>query len=192
MKKLKGLLFALVILLLMPLTVLAEEKINVYIFKGEGCGYCAKALTFFESLDDEYQNYFNLVEREVWNDEDNASKMQEVASYFNEEVNGVPYIIIGEKTFQGFAEDYEEDIKSAIKAGYENENGSYKDVVAPILGGESVPKKKKDSNSAIAIIVIFATIAGVSFLIFMARDDSQDTEKNSEAKTTSKKNTNKK
>ncbi len=195
MKKIKGLLVVFVFLLLMPLTVFAEnEKINVYIFKGEGCGYCAKALTFFESLDDEYKSYFNLVEKEVWNDEENASKMQEVASYLNESVSGVPYIIIGEKTFQGFTEEYKEDIKKAIKAGYENKDGSYKDVVAPIIGGASLPKKEDGSNSAVAIVVIVALIAGISFLIYMAREDTEvnDRTKNSSNSTSTKKTTTKK
>ena len=189
MKKLKGLLVTLAVLFLIPMTVFAEgnEKINVYIFKGEGCGYCAKALAFFEGLDDEYQNYFNLVEKEVWHDEDNAAKMQEVADYFNEDVSGVPYIIVGETTFQGFATEYEEQIKTAIKKGYENADGSYKDVVASILGGEVVTKDKNDNSTAITIIVIVAVIAGIGFLIYMARDDSVEVEEEKKSSNQSKK-----
>lgn len=191
-KKIKNLLIVLAILVLMPLNVFAAEKINVYIFKGEGCGYCAKALTFFEGLDDEYKSYFNLVEKEVWNDENNATQMEKVADYFNEDVGGVPYIIIGEKTFQGFAETYEEDIKEAIKEGYENADGTYKDVVASIIGGVEI--KKDDNSAALTIIVIVAFIAGVAFLIYMARDDSsaEAETKEEEKKTTAKKNTQKK
>ena len=179
MKKIKGLLCTLVVLLLMPFTVFADskEKINVYIFKGDGCGFCAKALTFFEGLDEEYQSYFNLVEKEVWYDEDHAALMQEVASYFGEDVSGVPYIIIGEKTFQGFDESqYGDSIKAAIKAGYENTDGSYKDVVASISGGETTTSSNKDddNNSAITIIVIIVAIAGIGFLIYMARDDAEE------------------
>lgn len=174
MKKLKNLLLSLMVLVLIPLTVFADskEKINVYIYKGKTCGYCAKALEFFEGLDEEYQSYFNLVEKEVWYDEDNAAEMQEVAAYFNEKVNGVPYIIIGDKTFQGFSEEQNaEQIKAAIKAGYENSDGSYKDVVASIIGGEI---SKDDNNAAITIIVIIALVAGVGFLVYMAREDSSE------------------
>jgi len=176
MKKLKSLVLSLIVLVLMPLTVFADskEKINVYMYKGETCGYCAKALEFFKGLDEEYQSYFNLVEKEVWYDEDNAKEMQEVAAYFNEEVSGVPYIIIGDKTFQGFSEEeYGEQIKAAIKAGYENEDGSYVDAVAEAIGGA---KPKDDNNAAVTIIVIFAIVAGVGFLIYMAREDDADVE----------------
>lgn len=201
MKKLKGLFCTLVILLLMPFTVLAEgkDKINVYIFKGEGCGFCAKALTFFEELDDEYKSYFNLVEKEVWSDEENAEQMQKVANHFNENVQGVPYIIIGDKTFQGFdEEEYGEEIKAAIKSSYENKDGSYKDVVATILSEGTIAKE--DNNSAVTIIVIIAAIAGIGFLIYMARDneeeevieETKEVKKNSlKSKSNTKKNTTK-
>lgn len=174
MGKIKTFFIALVAIILMPVTVFAaNEKINVYIFRGEGCGYCASALEFFNGLDDEYKSYFNLVEREVWNNKDNAAKMQEVADYFNDDLKGVPYIIIGEQTFKGFAEEYEEDIKAAIKAGYENTDGSYKDVVAPILNNETPAKK---SNAAVTVIILIVAVAGVGFLIYMARDDNSDEE----------------
>lgn len=203
MKKIKGFLLTIAVLLLMPFNVFAGEKINVYLFKGDGCGFCAKALTFFEGLDEEYQNYFNLVEKEVWYNEENAKQMQQVAAYFNEDVNGVPYIVIGDKTFQGFDESqYGDTIKSAIKAGYENTDGSYKDVVAAIIGGEI--EAEDDNSSAITIIVIIAAVAGVGFLIYMARDDEEVEEeqevkkeepkvtKTTTKKTVTKKKTNKK
>ena len=170
MKKIKSLLITLAVIVLMPMMVFAEnEKINVYIFKGAECGYCASALEFFNGLDEEYKSYFNLVEYEVWHDENNAAKMNQVADYFNETVKGVPYIIIGDKTFQGFTESYKEDIKSTIKTAYLNEDNSYQDVVSSILNGTA----KKD-NSAITIIIIIVAVAGVAFLIYMAREDTDD------------------
>lgn len=195
MKKLKGLFCALAVLLLLPFSVFADskEKINVYIFRGEGCGFCAKALTFFEGLDEEYQSYFNLVEKEVWENDENAAQMQKVADYFDEDVKGVPYIIIGDKTFQGFDEaEYGEDIKAAIKESYENADGSYKDIVASILNEEPL---EKSNNSAVTIIVIVAAIAGIGFLIYMAREENEEPvleEVKTPKKTTSSKSTSKK
>lgn len=195
MKKLKGLFCALAVLLLLPFSVFADskEKINVYIFRGEGCGFCAKALTFFEGLDEEYQSYFNLVEKEVWENDENAAQMQKVADYFDEDVKGVPYIIIGDKTFQGFDEaEYGEDIKAAIKESYENADGSYKDIVASILNEEPL---EKSNNSAVTIIVIVAAIAGIGFLIYMAREENEEPvleEVKTPKKTTSSKSSSKK
>jgi glutaredoxin len=172
MKKIKGFILALIVVFLMPLAVFAEDKINVYIFRGEGCQYCAKALAFFEGLDDEYQSYFNLVEREVWYDTDNATLMQTVADYFGDTVKGVPYIIIGDKTFNGYTTEYDDDIKAAIKTAYENEDGSYQDIVGPILEGTEVTKTTSD-NTNITIIIIIVIIAGIGFLVYMARDDEK-------------------
>lgn len=171
MSKLKYLLLTVAVLLLMPLSVFADgkEKINVYLFKGDGCGFCAKALTFFNGLDEEYQSYFNLVEKEVWHDEDNAALMEEVAAYFGEKVTGVPYIVIGEKSFNGYTAEFDNDIKKAIKTSYEDTDNSYVDVVASV-SNKSLSSNNGD-NTAITIIVILAVVAGIGFLIYMARED---------------------
>jgi glutaredoxin len=180
MKKLKGLLLVLAVICFLPFTVHASEKINVYIFRGEGCPHCEEALEFFDSLSDEYKSYFDLIEKEVWYDEDNAADMQSVADYFGETVSGVPYIVIGDQTFSGYSSTYDTSIKSAIKTAYENEDGSYVDVVAAVLGdaaytsssSSSTTSSDDDSNSAaITVIVLLVAVAGVAFLIYMARDD---------------------
>lgn len=196
-KNIKKLLIVFAFVFMMPFTVFAEEKekINVYMFKGETCGFCAKATAFFEGLDDEYKSYFNLVAKEVWYDEENASAMEKVAEYFDADTSklGVPYIIIGEKTFDGYNESFDDQIKAAIKKAYLNEDGKYKDVVAPILNKE--PLEKKDSSAAVTIIVIFVTIAGVVFLVYMAKDDSnyvEETKEEVKSKTVPKKSTVKK
>ena len=112
MKKVLLSVIALVMTLMFPLNVLADkkeeskDKINVYLFWGNGCGYCEAAKEFFASIEDEYGEYFNLVEYEVWYDKDNNALKDSVAEYFNDDVSGVPYIIIGETTFGGYAADF--------------------------------------------------------------------------------------
>ena len=195
MKKIKILLVALVAVLLIPFSVNAAKKqpITVHMFRGEGCGYCAKALEFFKSLEDtEYSKYFKLETHEVWYDEDNASYMQDVAAYFNEDVGGVPYIIIGEKTFQGYAETYDEEIKSEIKRLYES--GEFEDKVQKIIDGEITVDKKanKDSKSKdsknsnnkksdkTTIIIIIVALVGFIALIYFARDPKEINEEDFE------------
>lgn len=165
MKKVKKLLFTLAILLLLPVSVFAKEKINVYIFKGETCGFCARALAFFNGLDDEYKSYFNLVEKEVWNDQNNSNLMQKVAKHFNFEVKGVPFIVIGDKYFDGYVNTYDDDIKKTIKEKYNDSN--YQDIVAAIMNGDEI---KETNSTAFTIIIILAVVAGVFFLVYMAKD----------------------
>ena len=180
MKKLGILLGVLLAILVMPFTVNAKsEPITVHMFRGEGCGYCAAALEFFESIEDEYGKYFNLETHEVWYDEDNASLMQDVAAYFGEDVGGVPYIIIGDKTFQGYAEQYDDSIIEAITTAYES--GSFEDKVAKIQSGEieagngttaSNDKKedKKEKSDKTTIIIIIVAFVGFIALVYFARD----------------------
>lgn len=166
MKKIKSLLLVLTILAVFPLGVFAKEKVNVYLFKREGCMYCAGALSFFESLseDEEYQNYFNLVTKDVSNIE-NSNLMNKTAKKLGVTLSGVPFIVIGEQHFEGYTESYNDSLKEAIKNAYEHES---RDVVA---------EGNKDTSAA-TILILVAIVGGVAFLIYMAKDhNSQDEEK---------------
>ena len=85
-----------------------SQEVNIYMFRGDGCTYCAKALTWFEEIEAEEGKYFNLITYEVWNDEENKALMDRVANYMKDDVSGVPYIIVGKKTYTGFDDSYKE------------------------------------------------------------------------------------
>lgn len=163
MKKIKYVLFVLVVVAFFPLSTLAKEKVNVYLFKRDGCNFCANALTFFNTLsqENEFKNYFNLVVKDV-NSKENSATMEKTAKKLGVTVNGVPFIVIGEQHFEGYVSSYDDQIKSAIKTAYENES---QDVVAALLAS-----KADDNSSATTIIILLAVISGVAFLIYMARD----------------------
>lgn len=97
-----------------------DDQAIIYMFRGQGCGYCRKFLTFLNSISNEYGKYFKLVSFEVWNDSNNSSLFNKVPIVTEEPAGGVPYIVIGEKVFAGYAESYDEGIKSAIMAQYED------------------------------------------------------------------------
>ena len=44
--------------------------------------------------------------------------MQKVSETTGEEAGGVPYIVIGDKVFAGYSENYDEDIKNKIDELY--------------------------------------------------------------------------
>lgn len=106
----------LAITMLLPLTVMAEEEkketattkepVKIYMFHGSTCQYCQNALKWFDSIKEEYGNYFELITYEVWNDAENAELMEEVSSFLGDNATGVPYIILGKYTYpNGFAAD---------------------------------------------------------------------------------------
>ena len=180
MKKVLLSLMAILVAVMMPLNVLAKEtketkeaetettkeKINVYLFWGNGCGYCEAAKEFFASIEDEYGKYYNLVDYEVWYNEENNALKESVAEYFNEDVSGVPYIIIGETTFGGYASDYDDDIKKAIKEAYEDED--YVDAVAKVQAGD-VKSSSKNYDTLIVIGIFAVVIGGFGALIYFSR-----------------------
>ena len=98
----------------------SDNKINVYIFQGETCSYCLKAITYFSSIISEYGDYMNVYSYEVWKNADNAKLMEDVAKVFDETADGVPYIVIGNKTFVGYSETMDTEIETQIKATYDS------------------------------------------------------------------------
>ena len=173
MKKIKYLLVA-AILLLFPFVASAKEKINVYIFRGEGCPHCEEALEFFDTLeaDEEYSKLYELKTYEVWYDEENSKLMQDVADALGEEVGGVPFIVIGTKTFAGYASSMDNQIKTAIKTAYESDD--YKDVVKEVSDGKYVPEKYKFPVVPVAIVAGVVILAVIGMVIFTSEKDEEE------------------
>lgn len=108
-----------------------REPINVYIFRGDSCGYCHSALEFFQASEEKYGDYFNLVGFEV-SSQENASFWQTVADHFGDEAGGIPYIVVGESYHAaGYEESIGEQIIAAILEEYQNDD--YVDVVGNLL-----------------------------------------------------------
>lgn len=99
-----------------------EDQITIYLFRGTGCTYCKSFLNFLNSITDEYGKYFKLEAYEVWADSKNSKLMEAVAEFLDEPVQGVPFIVIGDTVFPGYAEEFDTGIKTAIKQLYESEN----------------------------------------------------------------------
>lgn len=108
----------------------SEQKVNIYLFWGDGCSHCRELAMFFDGIDDKYKAYFDLYAFEVWNSKENAEFMEEFASYTGKKVGGVPFMIIGEKVFNGYSKDdnkkileaIEEESKKEVKFDYYAEN----------------------------------------------------------------------
>lgn len=169
MKKIKYLLLIMItFLFIIPLGVNAKEKINVYLFRGEGCPHCQEAEEFFDSIKAEYGKYYKLVDYETWYDTNNADLMKKVAEKLDEEVSGVPYIIIGKKTWNGYADTYNDEITSAIKNEY-NSSNRY-DVIEDLNGKNE--KKDGIGTDIIALLILILVAGGITFGIIVARKKS--------------------
>lgn len=103
-----------------------KEKINVYLFWGDGCPHCEHAKEFFNN-NSEYNRYYDLVEYEVWYDIDNEKLMEKVKEELNISVTGVPLIVIGSKYFSGYSGSLNEKINETILSMYNSKE--YVDIV---------------------------------------------------------------
>ena len=165
MKIVKRLLLVLLLsIMVLPLTIKAENnKVNVYIFRGEGCPHCEEALTWFDGLDEKTKSKFDLVQYEVWGDENNAKLMKKVAKIFGKDSSGVPLIIIGDKSFVGFAESYESEILNKIEEEY-NQEEKY-DVM------NYLDETTNNDAKAIKVIIAFIVLAAGILIYYISKSN---------------------
>ncbi len=179
MKKVKYLFVLLLAILVLPLVVYAEgeevtnsdsKEVNIYLFRGEGCPHCQEAEEWFQSIEEEYGSMFKVVDYETWYDEDNAELMKKVADARGEEANGVPYIIIGNKSWNGFAESYASEMLEEIKSEYEKDVKDRYDIMKLLPNG--IKKDEKKSNDVLVLILILVVVGGVCFGVYKARNNT--------------------
>ena len=82
---------------------LSSNKPNIYIFWGDGCPHCNALAKFISKLPAETKDKVNIYSFEVWSDKDNKTFMKNFGKYLNQDVSGVPFIVIGDKIFDGYS-----------------------------------------------------------------------------------------
>ena len=90
------------------------EKFNIYLFWGDGCVHCHNLKIFLNDLEPKYKDMFELYAFEVWGNPDNQTLMGRFAKTMGDSPKGVPYLVVGDKSFNGFSESMKEDIVQAI------------------------------------------------------------------------------
>ena len=96
-----------------------DDQVTIYLFRGQGCHYCKDFLNFLNDNAQEYGKYFKLRSYEVWSDTFNDDLLDITSEFLNKPASGVPYIIIGNKVFPGYAPSYNEEILATIKDAYD-------------------------------------------------------------------------
>ena len=143
-----------------------EEKPVIYLFRGKGCSHCYEFLEYASSdLVKEKGDKFRMVTYEVWNNEANAELMQKVSDYFKDDASGVPYIIIGEKTFNGYDKSMNKEIEEAIDKLSDSEEKF--DVLTKIDMNSTTKKEKKSKqdNTFTIVFMLFAVVALIVLVV---------------------------
>lgn len=98
-----------------------NDAVTIYLFRGKGCGFCSKFLNYVATtLLKDYKGKINIVSYEVWYDSNNAELMENIEEFLDDDAGGVPYYVIGDKTFVGYAESMNKEITDAIDALYKS------------------------------------------------------------------------
>ncbi len=135
----------------------SDDLPNIYIFRGDGCGYCQRLLTFLGTIAEEYQDKVNFVVYEVGNNSDNWDLYEKVGAKFGDDVSGYPYMVIGTKVFNGYASSDDEEIIDEIENLISAENPY--DVVAEVESGNlDEIKVEEESSSGIVLAFIFGVV----------------------------------
>lgn len=166
----------------------SDDKVNVYLFRGQRCGHCREFLSFVnDTLVKEYGNYFNFVGYEVWKNSDNNDLKNEVMDKLNITSRGVPLIVIGDRFFVGYGSGRNQNIIDAVMYSY---NSSDKvDVVDEIINGkkeihidreeidDSLDKatitkgtkvdNKENVKEICLMVFVVVVVLSISFVLFM-------------------------
>ena len=92
----------------------SKDKLNIYIFWGDGCPHCKHLAEFLGEKQSEIGDRILLYTFEVWKDKNNLAFLKSFGKFLGENPKGVPYIIIGNKTYSGFSETDEETKQEII------------------------------------------------------------------------------
>lgn len=135
----------------------SDDKATIYLFRGKGCSHCYEFLEYVANdLIKEKGQFFKVVTYEVWNNKNNAALMNDVADYMGDDAGGVPYIIIGDKSFSGYSKTMNSEIEDAIEKLYNSEDRY--DVISELEKNPKAKKEKKDNTFTI-VFVVFASLA---------------------------------
>lgn len=142
MKHIKRLLvFVILFLAIFPAKINAQEPINVYFFHSVTCPHCAEERVYLEKLVKKYTN-LDIHYYEVSESAANEDIMVKAKKLFGYTGYGVPFTIIGNQTFVGYASYMNNGFEKAIK-DYVADNA---DVVKVLAG---IPVDKTNNNGTI-------------------------------------------
>ncbi len=128
----------------------ANSTINLYMFYGEGCPHCAKEEIFLDELSLDYGNIV-INKYETWHNEDNRKFYQEIKEKYDYNMNGVPFLLIGDELVYGFGD--EETTGSRIKQIIERQsNEGSEDIVFPLLDNSYLVSRVVDGDTIDVLI----------------------------------------
>ena len=147
MNKFRVLLFLLLAAVLLPISVKADNVVNLHLFYGEGCPHCAEEEKFLEKYLKDEPNV-KLNKYEVWHSEKNRQLWVKVQDKLNNHENGVPYLIIGDKVIVGYLSG-NTDVKIKKYVDEYKKDSHYVDVMSAIDDNKKIEKTKENKKEKV-------------------------------------------
>lgn len=144
-----------------------DDQAIIYLFRGKGCTYCRAFLNFANDIAEEYGKYFKIVSFESWYDAANSELLDNISEYLNQPASGVPYIIIGDQVFAGYASDYDTQIKTAIKDLYDSKDKYDVFVEYNKSMREAAKSERRVFNRVIIWNFVFVAISTISIMLYI-------------------------
>ncbi len=150
-----------------------DDQVVIYLFRGNGCGYCRAFLTFLNNSAEEYGKYFKVVSFETWYDEENYNLMNTLSTYMGSPASGVPFIIIGDQVYAGYSSEYDDSILSTIKSLYDEKEKF--DVVEEYNKEANKAARSEKRATATPIIwnFVFTAIATACVMVYVNKSNKK-------------------
>ena len=133
------------LILLIPSTALAKDKINIYFFRGDECPHCEEALNFLYQNIDKIPDNMEIITYETWSNKKNAKlqdRLSEILEVPEDSRGDVPFVVVGN--------DYRIGVSASL-AGLNTlvemankyvDNDEYEDLVAKTINDMQKENKK--------------------------------------------------
>ena len=162
-----------------------DDQVPIYLFRGDNCDYCKEFLEFLNSNTDEYGKYFKLISFEIYGDNKNIKLMNKAAEFMGIEVEGIPFVIIGNEYFKGYEEAYNEEIINVLTKTYNTSTTERVDIIQAMNEDESLNKKLSEDEKMLLWDLFFSALV-VVFVIFYVNYKTKCLKKMLENKTDKK------
>ncbi len=93
------------LMMLLPLSALAQDKATINFFYSDTCPHCHKEAIWLDKMVDKYSSQLVINRYEVTKNFNNAKLFVEFGQRLNADVSGVPFTVIGDKYFVGFGDE---------------------------------------------------------------------------------------
>jgi cytochrome c biogenesis protein CcdA/glutaredoxin len=136
-----------------------DASIEIVVFHGDGCPYCARLLDFLGELQ-QREPLLRVTAHEVWNDGANRELFRATAAQYGFEPTAVPTTFLGDAWWVGFDSTVQrqiEDVVTALAAGRAPEAHERTSVDVPFVGEVDV-----GHSSLVTATILIAFVDGVN------------------------------